>query len=56
MKAYRTIKSLKDTLLQVETNVSLIMEQNNYVLNTRTNLENDLRNMIQEVKSHTSDL
>ncbi|KAL5760021.1 hypothetical protein ACOSQ2_018859 [Xanthoceras sorbifolium] len=50
-EAYKTIKSLEDALSQVEANVVLLTEQNNFVQVGRTTLENELQKMKDEAES-----
>jgi chromosome segregation ATPase len=55
-EAYKTIKSLEDSLSQVETNVALLTEQNNGLQVGRTNLENELKKLREEAGSQADKL
>ncbi|KAK9276127.1 hypothetical protein L1049_005658 [Liquidambar formosana] len=55
-EAYRTIKTLEDTLSQVETNVLLLTEENNNTQVGRTNLENEIKKLKDEVTSQAGNL
>ncbi|KAJ9176261.1 hypothetical protein P3X46_011596 [Hevea brasiliensis] len=55
-EAYRTIKSLEDALSVAEANVSLLTEQNNHFQVGRTNLEYELKELKEEVRSQASGL
>ncbi|CAH2041074.1 unnamed protein product [Thlaspi arvense] len=55
-EAYRTIKSLEDALFQVETNASLLAEENNNAQVGRTNLENEMKKLKEEADLQASKL
>ncbi|XP_059633606.1 trans-Golgi network-localized SYP41-interacting protein 1 isoform X2 [Cornus florida] len=55
-EAYRTIKSLEDALSQVETNVSLLAEENNNVQVGRNILEIEIKKLREEADSQASKL
>lgn len=55
-EAYETIKSLEDSLSQVEANIVLLTEQNNDAQLSRTNLEKELKKLHEEAGSQADKL
>ncbi|CAL5359170.1 unnamed protein product [Camellia sinensis] len=55
-EAFRTVKSLADAMSQVETNVSLLSEENNNIKVGRNNLESAMKQLKEEADSQASKL